>query len=462
MSSPSPQLLEALTGVLGTGGVLLGEDVSNRSAGIWRDDNIQAAAILRPKSTQEVSAVLALCHQHHQCVVTHGGLTGLVEGAIATPSDLVLSLERMNNIESIDCDGRTMTAQAGAPLQALHEHAAEAGLLFPLDLGARGSCTIGGNVATNAGGNRVLRYGMVRNQVLGLEAVLADGTVISSMNRMLKNNAGYDLKQLFIGTEGTLGVVTRVVVRLQPAPSSHQAALVACPDFDAVVRLLGRLDSEFAGTLSAFEVMWQGFYQMVTAPRSDNSPPLGDYPLYVLLDTLGADPEQDRARFEQVLGGVLDSGLILDAVIAKSEQEVANLWRIRDSVSEVFQYDSPMLFDVSLPIAEMDKYQQQVMSQWRTDFPDGHFFVFGHLGDGNLHFCACVGEDNAENRHRVESTLYQPLSALGGSVSAEHGIGLEKKAWLASCRSDTEIAMMKRLKQTFDPRGILNPGKIFD
>ncbi len=462
MGTPSPQLLDALSELLGDGGVLVGEDVSGRSAGIWRDDTIQAAAILRPKTTQEVSAVLALCHQRNQTVVTHGGLTGLVEGAIATPSDLVLSLERMNTIESIDSNGRTMTAQAGTPLQLLHEHAGEAGLLFPLDLGARGSCTIGGNVATNAGGNRVLRYGMVRNQVLGLEAVLADGTVISSMNKMLKNNAGYDLKQLFIGTEGTLGVVTRVVVRLQPAPSSHQAALVACRDFDSVVSLLGRLDAEFAGTLSAFEVMWEGFYQMVSSPRSGNNPPLGEYPLYVLLDTLGADPEQDRERFEQVLSGVLDSGLIVDAVIAKSQQEIANLWRLRDSVSEVFQYGPAMLFDVSLPIAAMDNYQQQVMAQWRTDFPDGHFVVFGHLGDGNLHFAASVGEDNAANRFKIESTLYEPLSAIGGSVSAEHGIGLEKKSWLASCRSDTEIAMMKKLKQAFDPSGILNPGKIFD
>jgi FAD/FMN-containing dehydrogenase len=455
-------LIGELSQLLGSGGVLTGDDVSNRSAGIWRDDTIKARAILRPRTTEEVSAVLSRCHQAGQSIVTHGGLTGLVEGAIARPEDLVLSLERMNGVEHIDTRGRTMTAGAGTPLQVIHEAAEAADLLFPLDLGARGSCTIGGNISTNAGGNRVLRYGMARGQVLGLEAVMADGTVLSSMNEMLKNNAGYDLKQLFIGTEGTLGVITRAVLRLQPAPRSHQAALVACTDFDQVVGLLTELDADFAGSLSAFEVMWPDFYHMVTSERSGNTRPLNDYPLYVLLDTLGGDPERDKERFVEVLGHKLESGVIVDAVIAQSEKEIAELWKIRDSVSEVFQYGPSMLFDVSLPIAAMEDYERQVMAQWRTDFPEGHFISFGHLGDGNLHFAASVGEDNANNRKLIETTLYQPLAAIGGSVSAEHGIGLEKKSWLASCRTDTEIAMMKTLKQTFDPAGILNPGKVFD
>jgi FAD/FMN-containing dehydrogenase len=455
-------LLDELSSLLGAGGVLTGDDVASRGAGVWRSDGIAASAILRPRDTGQVAACLRLCHDRGQPLVTLGGLTGLVEGALTRPGELGLSMERMHEIEAIDTHGRTATVQAGVPLAALQDAVAAKGLQFPLDLGARGSCTIGGNLATNAGGNRVLRYGMTRVQVLGLEAVLADGTVISSMNRMLKNNAGYDLKQLFIGTEGTLGVITRAVLRLHTAPRSHQVAMVACTGFDELTRLLGTLDGDFAGTLSAFEVMWPEFYRMVTTPPASGRPPLGDYPVYVLLDTLGAHPDLDQQRFEQVLGEQLESGLIADAVIARSDKERAGLWALRDDVEQVFQWGPAMIFDVSLPIDAMDGYREQVMAAWRSAYPDGHFLVFGHLGDGNLHFSASVGEDSPQARECIETALYQPLTALGGSVSAEHGIGLEKKRWLASCRTATEIALMKSLKQALDPAGILNPGKIFD
>jgi len=455
-------LIQQLSALLPPGGILQGEDVSQRKAGIWRDDLIDAQAILRPQTTEQVSAILKICHGAGQTVVTHGGLTGLVAGADSRPVDIVLSMENMNRIEEIDETGRTMTVQAGVPLQAIQEAAENKGLLFALDLGARGSCTIGGNVATNAGGNRVIRYGMTRTQILGLEAVLADGTIISSMNKMLKNNAGYDLKQLFIGTEGTLGVVTRLVVKLQTAPSSHNAALLAVNNFNDVVTLLNTIDGQLAGSLSAFEVLWHNFYRLVTTAPALAKPPLAEYPYYVLLDTLGADQQRDQQDFQRVLEHLLETGLICDAVIAKSQQERDNLWALRDDVEQVFRYGPAMIFDVSLAIADMEHYVSEVLAQWNTYFPDGHFFTFGHLGDGNLHFVACVGEDTEQAREKIETALYKPLGAIKGSISAEHGIGLEKKAYLQWCRSHEEMALMKTLKRAMDPTGILNPHKVFD
>lgn len=455
-------LIQQLSEILSPGGILQGLDVSQRKAGIWRDEQITAQAIVRPQTTEQVSEILKVCHQAGQSVVIHGGLTGLVAGADSRPEDIVLSMECMNRIEEIDENSRTMTVQAGVPLQSIQEAAEHRGLLFPLDLGARGACTIGGNVATNAGGNRVIRYGMTRAQIVGLEAVLADGTIISSMNKMLKNNAGYDLKQLFIGTEGTLGVVSRLVVKLQTAPNSHNAALVALRSFDDVVTLLNTIDGQLAGSLSAFEVLWRNFYQLVTTEPAQSKPPLADYPYYVLLDTLGSDQQQDQQRFQSVLEQALENELVCDAVIAKSQHQRDKLWALRDDVEQVFRHGPAMIFDVSLAIVEMENYVDSVIAQWTEDFPEGHFFTFGHLGDGNLHFVACVGEDNEAARTKVETALYKPLGAINGSISAEHGIGLEKKAYLNWCRSDEEINLMKVLKNAFDPKGVLNPGKIFD
>jgi FAD/FMN-containing dehydrogenase len=458
----TPALIDQLSRIVGPNGILLGEEINERSAGIWRDDFVEAQLIVRPKNTQQVADILKLCHQHQQTVVIHGGLTGLVAGADSTRQDVVLSMELMNGIEEIDEAGRTMTVQAGAPLQAIQEAAEQKGLLFPLDLGARGSCTIGGNVSTNAGGNRVIRYGMTRAQILGLEVVLADGTIISSMNKMLKNNAGYDLKQLFVGTEGTLGVVTRVIIKLQTTPTSHSVALLGMQNFNDVISLLNTIDGQLGGRLSAFEVLWHNFYQLVTTEPAKAKPLLPDYPYYVLLDTLGADQQQDQRLFQNILERALEKGLICDAVIAESQQQRDSLWALRDDVEQVFRYGPAMIFDVSLAIVDMERYVELVLNRWREYFPNGHFFTFGHLGDGNLHFVACVGEDNEEARNKIETALYKPLGPINGSISAEHGIGLEKKEFLSWCRNEEEIKLMKTLKQALDPSHILNPGKIFD
>ncbi len=456
-------LLARVEAIVGPDGFLTGEEVHDRAAGFWREEPVRARALVRPRTTEQLAQVLVLCNEAGQTVVTHGGLTGLVQGADSTVEDIVISVELMNEIEEVDTANRTMTVQSGCRLQAIQEAAGDAGMQFTLDLGARGSCTIGGNVATNAGGNRVIRYGMTRDLVLGLEAVLADGTVVSSMNSMIKNNAGYDLKQLFIGTEGTLGVITRLVLRLREKPRSECTALVATDSLDKVVRLLKHVDSGLGGNLSSFEVMWQDFYRLVTTPPARNRPPLPqDCEYYVLIESLGSHQDRDQAQFEQVLGEALERDIIADAVIASSGKERASLWALRDDVGESHQYGPVISFDVSLRIAEMEEYVAAVRQRLEQDWDGLHCWVFGHLGDGNLHLAVAVGDDGPATRERVEAAVYTPLQAIGGSVSAEHGIGLEKKHWLRFSRSAEEIGVMRRLKRALDPAGILNPGKIFD
>lgn len=451
------KVIELLQTRLSKDAVLLGDDVTARTTSYWDSSPNQAMAIVRPESTEQVSDVLKICYQHKQSVVFAGGLTGLVEGAVATHRDIILSLERMNQIEVVDELDNTVVVQAGAVLQHVQETLAEQGFLFPVDLGARGSCTIGGNIATNAGGVNVLRYGMMRNQVLGLEAVLADGTVISSMNQMLKNNTGYDLKQLFIGSEGTLGVVTRAVLRLYPMPTNQQTALIAVNSFAAVTTLLQVMRSELAGTLSAYEVMWNNYYRDVTAEGFHRAPLDRDHPYYVLVQAEGVDKDADAERFERVLAAALEEGSIRDAVVAKSEAERQALWVIReefDALLPAYHYD------VSMPKRHMEDFVnklKQQLSAWRDETVA---YVFGHVADGNLHVFVTPFDDDVYH-DEVDEIVYGCLEGLSGSVSAEHGIGKQKTNWLANSRTQNEINLMRQLKAMIDPQNILNPGVVF-
>ena len=456
-------IVARLTRELGKDAILLGEDVRARPTGWGRPGPCLAKAIVRPRTTEEVSRTLRICWEGRQPVVPQGGLTGLVGGTVPAETELGLSLERMTAIEEVDVATRTMLVEAGAPLQAIQTCADEHDLLFPLDLGARGSCTIGGNVATNAGGNRVIRYGMTRDMVLGLEAVLADGTVLSSLNRMIKNNAGYDLKQLFIGSEGTLGVVTRVVLRLRQKPKSHNAALVAVTDFDRVTALLAAVDGGLGGTLSAFEVMWAAFYELVTSEPARSRPPLPyGHPYYVLIEALGSHQERDSELFETVLDEAMAAGLIADAVLARSRAERDKLWAMRDDVEQLGRHAPIFTYDVSLPIPAMSGYVDEVRAGLARAWSDPKCVVFGHLGDGNLHVVVGVGSGDLATRRRVEEIVYGPLRTRAGSVSAEHGIGTEKRKYLSWSRTEAEVEVMRALKQTLDPRGILNPGKVLE
>jgi FAD/FMN-containing dehydrogenase len=452
-------IAQGLAAIVGAANVFTGETAAAEAYSPWTRLG-RPLALVRPASTAEVSAVLKLAHGAGVGVVPWGGRTGLVDGAFADGA-IALGLERMRAIEVIDTAASTMTVQAGCVLETACRAAEDAGLFLPLDFGARGSATLGGAVSTNAGGNRVLRYGMTRDMVLGLEAVLADGTVLTSLNTLIKNNAGYDLKQLFIGSEGTLGVVTRMVLRLRPRPASQETALLAIDRFDALAPLLRRLEAELGGTLSAYEVMWPRFYELVTtAPATGRPilPPGNAY--YVLVEALGADPDADGARFTQVLAGTLDDGLIADAAIARSQAERDRLWALRDDVRQTAR-DGPIItFDVGLPIAEMEAYVAGVQAALTARWPDATLTVFGHLGDGNLHLIAGVGEIDAEAREAVEAIVYAPLQAIGGTLSAEHGVGLQKKAWLGGSRTPQELALMRTLKAALDPKTILNPGKV--
>ncbi|MEX2326732.1 MAG: FAD-binding oxidoreductase, partial [Pseudomonadales bacterium] len=377
-------------------------------------------------------------------------------------NEVAISLERMNHIEEVDTQSRTMTLEAGVPLQVAQEAAEREQMLFPLDLGARGTATVGGNLSTNAGGNRVIRYGMMRDQVLGLEAVLADGTIITSMNKIIKNNTGYDIKQLFIGAEGTLGIVTRLVLRLRALPASQDMAFVALNNFKDVTTFLNHIDTALGGTLSAFEVMWKDYYKLVTTPPARGKPPLShQYHYYVLLEALGGHPQRDNERFVQALEYCLTEGIITDAVIAQNQSERDAMWAIRDDVGQVAQNWPIFTFDVSVSLNHMESYVEELKADLAEKWPEHTCMIFGHLGDGNLHIIVGIGDGTPDAKKQVEETVYQGLVSRGGSVSAEHGIGLQKKDYLSWSRSEPEIAMMQLIKNSLDPKNILNPGKIF-
>jgi FAD/FMN-containing dehydrogenase len=453
------QLLDALRAALGADGVLEGQAALDKFHSPWSERG-SPLAVLRPCSTGEVSAILRLASRASQPVVPWGGGTGVVDGSYAE-GVLALSLERMSAIEEIDEANAVMRVQAGCVLQRACEAAEARDLLLPLDLGSRGSATIGGNISTNAGGNRVLRWGMMRDMVLGIEAVLADGTVITALNPLIKNNAGYDLKQLFIGSEGTLGIVTRAVLRLRPRPTSDNVGFLAVDAFDNLPRVLRRLERSLDGTLSAFEVMWADYYELVTKAPASGRPvlPVG-HPYYVLVEAQGSDIAANDLRFETALTEALHSGEIVDAVVANSEAQRMAMWGLRDDIDQLTK--QPYLaFDVSLKIDQMQSYVETVRRALEARWGESvELFVFGHLADGNLHLVVCIKDRALQIRHPVEELIYAPLRERAGSVSAEHGIGLQKREFLSYSRSPAELTLMRTLKLSLDPKNILNPGKV--
>jgi len=446
-------LIDDLRAAMGDHAALTGDAIGARHhADMSGTGGAAPAAVIRPRSTEEVSAALKLCHAAGVAVIAQGGMTGLAGGANASGGEVAISLELLRGIEEVDGASATMVVKAGTPLEECQKAAAERDLFLALDLGSRGSCTIGGNLATNAGGIRVIRYGMAREQVLGLEAVLADGTIISSMNRMLKNNAGYDLKHLFIGSEGTLGIITRAVLRLHPPPGEISTALCGVSSYENAVALLRRAQSGLGGVV-AFEAMWRDYFAFNTAALKLRFFE-AEHPFCVILESTGARPD-----IEAFLGQCLSDGLIADALIAQSHAQAREIWSVREGYP-IETLPNLLNFDVSLPIGLIGDYAEACTAALRARWPDAHVSFYGHVGDSNVHICVSTLYGDGEDMHSVNDIVYGVLGRYRGSISAEHGIGTLKRPWLHLSRTPEEIALMRALKQALDPKGILNPGKV--
>lgn len=451
-------VIEELITALGAQSVLVGSEIGAR----YRSDASMSGlvlpkAVLRPADAEGVSAALRICNAHGQSVVPQGGLTGLAGGANAREGDIALSLERLTGIEEIDLAAGTMTVLAGTPLEIAQRAAEAAGFLLPVDLGARGSCQIGGNLSTNAGGVRVLRYGVTRDNVLGLEAVLANGTILSSLNKMMKNNTGYDLRQLFIGSEGTLGIITRAVLRLRPLPVERLTALCALGSYADVVRFLGMAQRRLPG-LAAFEAMWASYMRF-------NADALGlrffatEYPFTVIIEQEGQGAEGDREAFEAFLSSALEDGIVVDALVSHSEKESRDFWSVREG-HPMDRLPALVNFDVSLPIGSLGAFAADCEAALLARFPRAHVSFFGHVADSNLHIA--VSQEGADDTalHEIDTITYDLVRSHGGSISAEHGIGTLKRDFLCYSRSSQEIEVMRLIKTALDPRNILNPGKV--
>ncbi|HUJ47618.1 MAG TPA: FAD-binding oxidoreductase [Rhizomicrobium sp.] len=423
--------------------------------------------MLKPASTEEVSRILAICNETHTPIVPQGGNTGLVGGQIPIGGEVLLSLSRMNQIRDLDAEGMSITAEAGVILAQLKRAAEDAGRYFPLSLASEGSCTIGGNLSTNAGGVDVLRYGNARELVLGLEVVLADGRVLDLLRTLRKDNTGYDLKQLFIGAEGTLGVITAAALKLFPLPKERATAFAAVPDVGSAIKLLAMMQDTTGGLISAFELVPRIGLDLVLAHIPQTSDPLAaPSPWYVLIEATSGAGGTLATVFADALGQAISTGLASDAVIASSEAQRSQLWRLRESLSEAQKLEGASIkHDISVPIAEIPRFLDQGIAAVSRLIPGARPVPFGHLGDGNIHFNfnAPRGGDEGAFLARwdeVNRAVHDIVLHFEGSISAEHGVGVLKRAEIARTKSATEIEIMRALKRTLDPHNILNPGKV--
>jgi FAD/FMN-containing dehydrogenase len=427
-----------------------------------------ASAVVLPRTTEQVSRVLSFCNDARIGVVPQGGNTGYVGGA--TPLDpgvIVLALQRMNRIRSVDAANFAMVAEAGCTLFAVQQAAAAADRLFPLSLGSEGSCQIGGNLATNAGGTAVLRYGMMRELAFGLEAVLADGSVISQLSPLRKDNTGYDLTRLLIGSEGTLGVITAACLKLFPRPRATATAWLAIPSPAAALELLARLRTASGDQLSTLELVPQAALALVLEHiDAARDPGVARAPWYLLVELTSSSGQDLDALLTQVLESAIDAGLVADAAIAASESQRENFWRLRESVPEAQRKAGGSLkHDISVPVASLQRFVEAGTALVEQLAPEGFLVAYGHAGDGNLHFNVNqrAGTDRkafAEREAPLKRAIHDLVAGFGGSFSAEHGIGRLKVDELRRYAQPAELAAMHRIKQALDPHGILNPGTV--
>lgn len=427
-----------------------------------------AVAVIAPASTDEVSRVLAHCNAVRLGVVPQGGNTGLCGGAVAGADQVILSLRRMNHIRALDARNRTLTAEAGCILAELQRAAAEAGRLFPLSLAAEGSCQIGGNLATNAGGTNALRYGVARDLALGLEVVLADGTVWNGLSALKKDNTGYDLRDLFVGSEGTLGVITAATLRLFPQPGDVQTALLAVGDIDDALAVLDRLQQASDGRVNACELMSDRSVAFTTRHVAGCRAPFATLPPWMLLVEVSGGRIVDELRplFEATLAEALEAGELLDAALAESQAQAQAFWRLRESIPEAQKHEGGSIkHDVSVPVSAVPEFLRRAGAAVESALPGARVCPFGHLGDGNIHFN--VSQPQGADREtflgeweRCNRIVHDIVAELGGSFSAEHGIGRLKRDELLRYKPAVAVQAMRRIKQALDPNGILNPGAL--
>ncbi|AEG50868.1 D-lactate dehydrogenase (cytochrome) [Sphingobium chlorophenolicum L-1] len=449
-----------LFAIVGPRGLIRPEEFGARSCDPFRQVPIQSRFLVRPSCTAEVAQVVRLCRAHGVPIITHGGATGVCGGAFTREDSIVVSLERMNAIAEISHADQLAVVEAGVPVEALQEAAAAQGLFYAVDLGSKGSATIGGTLATNAGGNHVLRWGMTRMNVLGIEAVLADGTIVSAMNRLIKNNSGYDLKHMLIGSEGTLGIITRAVMKLEPLPTTHEVAFVAVPTMDKVVSLLTL--ARAVPSLSAFEVMWDDYYRLVAESRAGRRPIEPGCAYHVLIETMGYDEQYDHERLARLIERASEDGLIADGVLASSERQRSDLWRVREA-SDVLvrEFKELVSFDIGIPLTVLEAFVGDARTALTAAFPDMRMVTFGHLGDGNVHFGVSIGTGTIERTRDIEDVVFAVVAEYGGVLTAEHGVGQTKREFLPRHKDAGEMAMMRMVRNALDPDRILNPDVLF-
>ncbi|SEL92261.1 FAD/FMN-containing dehydrogenase [Blastococcus sp. DSM 46786] len=464
-------LLERLRALVGDAGLVTDPGQLAGYLSDWRGAySGSAAAVVRPGTTEEVAEVVRACAEEGVAVVPQGGNTGLCGGAVpdASGRQVVVSLDRMRRVRAVDPVDQTITVEAGVVLQAVQEAAAAEGCLFPLSLGSEGSCTIGGNLSTNAGGTAVLRYGTMRDLTLGLEVVLPDGRVWNGLRGLRKDNTGYDLKQLFIGAEGTLGLVTAAVLKLFPAVRSRATAWVAVGSAQAAVDLFGIVRGLCSDRLTGFEIMSRQSVEFVLRHGSGARDLFGAvHPWYVLVELSDTLPDAGLdGLLEFVLGGAFERGVADDAVVASGSAQVAALRALREGISEAQNFEGPSLkHDVTVPVSSIPAFVERTDAALRAAVPGIRIVAYGHVGDGNLHYNLSkpVHSDDDAFRQRADElarVVYDSTSSFGGSISAEHGLGQSKRDVIADYKDDLELELMRGVKQLLDPRGLMNPGKV--
>lgn len=430
-----------------------------------------AAAVVRPANTAEVAAVMKICAESGTPVVPQGGNTGMCGASVpnAGGGEIVLTLARMNKVLDVDPLNNTLTAEAGCVLATIQQAASDANRLFPLSLGAEGSCQIGGNLSTNAGGVNVLRYGNTRDLVLGVEVVLPDGRIWNGLRGLRKDNTGYDLKHLFIGAEGTLGIITAATLKLFPRPAANATAWMAVPHPEAALQLLALMRRHCNDRITAFELISRHSLELVWKHVPGTRDPIpGPHPWYVLTELADAGNEQAlRADLETALEEALQQSLVDDVVIAENRTQAQALWHMRESIPEGARQEPVMVYrhDIAVAVGRIPEFIREGQAALEARFPGVKLICFGHLGDGNLHYNAYLPERlrsdaAARDAHDVTETVYDIVKQYGGSFSAEHGIGLSKVAELARYKNPVELDLMRTVKRALDPKGLMNPGKV--